>query len=98
MISFLNNYMDYASILLEIQESNAFPIKKCDNNYTELAKVSPNKFGIHLTTIDGDDFGVGDSDEKFSIQVFQSVNRPLAFFFGMKEYGKSRRRTFWYCF
>jgi glutaminase len=37
----------------------------------QLAKVSPNKFGIHLTTIDGDDFGVGDSDEKFSIQVFQ---------------------------
>jgi hypothetical protein len=28
MISFLNNHMDYASILLEIQEeSNAFPIK-----------------------------------------------------------------------
>jgi hypothetical protein len=41
-----------------------------------------------LTTIDRDDFGVGDSDEKFSIQVFQSVNRRFGLFFGMKEYGK----------
>jgi glutaminase len=57
--------MDYASILLEIQEeSNAFPIKgNVTTTIPELAKVSPNKFGIHLTTIDGDDFGVGDSDE-----------------------------------
>jgi glutaminase len=40
-----------------------------------------------LTTIDGDDFGVGDSDEKFSIQ---SISKALtvAFSFGMKEYGK----------
>jgi glutaminase len=63
--------MDYASILLEIQEeSNAFPIKGMWQLY-ELAKVSPNKFGIHLTTIDGDDFGVGDSDENFLFKVFQ---------------------------
>jgi hypothetical protein len=27
-----------------------FQLRECDNNYTELAK-SPNKFGIHLTTI-----------------------------------------------
>jgi glutaminase len=54
----------------------------------ELAKVSPNKFGIHLTTID-DDFGVGDSDEKFSIQsISKALTVALAFSFGMKEYGK----------
>jgi glutaminase len=65
--------MDYASILLEIQEeSNAFPIKgNVTTTIPELAKVSPNKFGIHLTTIDGDDFGVGDSDEKILFKVFQ---------------------------
>jgi glutaminase len=39
----------------------------------ELAKVSPNKFGIHLTTIDGDDFGVGDSDEN----SIQSISKAL---------------------
>jgi glutaminase len=51
--------------------------------------VSPNKFGIHLTTIDGDDFGVGDSDEN---SLFKSISKALtvalAFSFGMKEYGK----------
>jgi glutaminase len=78
--------MDYASILLEIQESNAFPIK-CDNNL-QVAKVSPNKFGIHLTTIDGDDFGVGDSDEKFYSSISKALTVALAFSFGMKEYGK----------
>jgi glutaminase len=85
MISFLNNYyMDYASILLEIQEeSNAFPIKgNVTTTIPELAKVSPNKFGIHLTTIDGDDFGVGDSDEKFSIQsISKALTVALAFSF-----------------
>jgi glutaminase len=63
--------MDYASILLEIQEeSNAFQLK--DNNYIPELEVSPNKFGIHLTTIDGDDFGVGDSDENFYSKYFKS--------------------------
>jgi hypothetical protein len=40
-----------------------------------------------LTTIDGDDFGVGDSDENFYSKYFKSVNRH-GLFFGMKEYGK----------
>ncbi|MFT4983861.1 MAG: glutaminase [Flavobacterium sp.] len=76
--------MDYASILLEIQEeSNAFPIKgSVTKTIPELAKVSPNKFGIHLTTIDGDNFGVGDSDEKFSIQsISKALTVALAFSF-----------------
>jgi glutaminase len=68
--------MDYASILEEIQqESDAF---LTTGNVTitipELAKVDPNKFGIHLTTIDGADFGIGDSKEKFSIQ---SISKAL---------------------
>jgi glutaminase len=76
---------------LEIQEeSNAFPIKGNVTTTMELAKVvSPNKFGIHLTTIDGDDFGVGDSDENFLFKYFKSVNRRFGLFFWMmKEYGK----------
>jgi glutaminase len=43
--------------------------------------VSPNKFGIHLTTIDGDDFGVGDSDENSLFKYFKSVNRRFGLFF-----------------
>ena len=39
----------------------------------ELAKVSPDKFAIHLTTISGDDYSVGDSEEPFSIQSISKV-------------------------
>jgi glutaminase len=73
--------MDYASILLEIQEeSNAFPIKGNVTTIPELAKVSPNKFGIHLTTIDGDDFEL-ETVMKISLKYFKSVNRRFGLFF-----------------
>jgi glutaminase len=39
----------------------------------ELAKVSPDKFAIHLTTISGEDYSVGDSEEPFSIQSISKV-------------------------
>jgi glutaminase len=39
----------------------------------ELAKVNPNKFGVHITTLNDDNFGVGDSEEKFSIQSIAKV-------------------------
>lgn len=76
--------MDYRSILQEIkEESNQLPTT---GNVTvtipELAKINPNKFGIHLTTIDGGDFGVGDSNEKFSIQsISKALTVALAFSF-----------------
>ena len=39
----------------------------------QLGSVDPNKFGMHLTTIDGTEFGVGDHDERFSIQSITKV-------------------------
>ncbi len=39
----------------------------------ELAGVSPDKFGIYLLTVDGKEYKVGDSDEKFSIQSISKV-------------------------
>lgn len=39
----------------------------------ELAKVNPDKFGIYLTTIDNNSFGVGDYQTKFSIQSIAKV-------------------------
>ena len=39
----------------------------------QLKSVDPNKFGIHLTTVDGDEFGAGDNDERFSIQSITKV-------------------------
>lgn len=39
----------------------------------ELARVDPNKFGMHITTVGGDEIGVGDSEERFSIQSITKV-------------------------
>lgn len=40
----------------------------------ELAEVNPDKLGISLLTIGGDEINVGDSNERFSIQ---SISKPL---------------------
>ena len=39
----------------------------------ELAKVNPNQFGIYLTTIENEEYGVGDSHTKLSIQSIAKV-------------------------
>lgn len=39
----------------------------------ELASVSPDKFGIHLYSVKGDNYGLGDNLEKFSIQSIAKV-------------------------
>lgn len=39
----------------------------------ELGSVDHTKFGVHLTTMDGDSFSHGDSHEKFSIQSIAKV-------------------------
>lgn len=76
--------MEYPTILQEIhQDLKDFPsIGKVTTTIPELAKVNPDKFGIHLTTIDGNDFGIGDSEEKFSIQsISKALTVALAFSF-----------------
>lgn len=39
----------------------------------ELSNVDPNKFGVHLSTINHEHFSFGDADEKFSIQSIAKV-------------------------
>lgn len=39
----------------------------------ELASVDPSKFGVHMNTLDGDNFGMGDNLQKFSIQSISKV-------------------------
>lgn len=39
----------------------------------ELANINPSKFGVHITTLKEGSFGIGDSDEKFSIQSISKV-------------------------
>ena len=39
----------------------------------QLGSVDPNKFGMHLMTVDGAEYGVGDNEERFSIQSITKV-------------------------
>ena len=39
----------------------------------ELSEVNPNRFGVQLTTIEGEKFAFGDSDVRFSIQSIAKV-------------------------
>ncbi|TDE53639.1 glutaminase [Flavobacterium sp. GT3P67] len=76
--------MNYEAILQEVyQEAKMIPtIGNVSTSIPELSKVDPDKFGIHLTTIDGEDYGVGDCNEKFSIQsVSKALTVALAFSF-----------------
>lgn len=76
--------MNYETILKEIyREAKLLPsIGNVSKSIPELAKIDGNKFGIHLTTIDGVDFGIGDSNEKLSIQsVSKALTVALAFSF-----------------
>lgn len=76
--------MNYQKILEEVfHEAKSFPqIGNVPDTIPELAKIDPNKFGIHLTTIKGEDYGIGDSNEKFSIQsVSKALTVALAFSF-----------------
>lgn len=67
--------MVYNTILQEIkQDLLNYPIQgKVSSTIPELTLVDPDKFGIHLTTIDGEDFEIGDSNVKFSIQSVSKV-------------------------
>ena len=39
----------------------------------ELSKINPSQFGVHLTTIENKEFGVGDNLQRFSIQSIAKV-------------------------
>ena len=56
----------------------------------ELQKVSSDKFGVHLCTADGENFGFGDSEEKFSIQSISKV-LSLTMAFEIEEDGLWKR-------
>ncbi|WP_179319932.1 glutaminase [Winogradskyella helgolandensis] len=66
---------DYSQII-----ENAYKFTKSLKNQgklatyiPELANVDPDKFGVHMTKLDGDNFGIGDHLEKFSIQSIAKV-------------------------
>jgi glutaminase len=79
--------MNLQSILNEVYaEVLAMNLEgKVSNSIPELSKVSPSKFGIHLATLEGENFGIGDSNERFSIQ---SVSKPLTLAMAFSKLGE----------
>ncbi|MEO9484427.1 MAG: glutaminase [Ekhidna sp.] len=67
--------MDYQGILDQIK--NKIDCRQLSGEVAtyipELAKVSPDKFGMHLCSTSGDDFFFGDSNEGFSVQSISKV-------------------------
>ena len=65
------------------QKVNTHPAKGVNAQYIpSLAEVDPNKLGIFLCTADGEGYGAGDWNEKFSIQSITKVlSLALAFKF-----------------
>lgn len=58
----------------------------------ELEKVNPDKFGIHLNTIDNQNFSIGDSNEKFSIQ---SISKALSVALACSFLGENTWKRVW---
>ncbi|WP_158841220.1 glutaminase [Polaribacter sp. L3A8] len=52
---------------------NVADIGKVANYIPELAFVDPSNFGVAVTTIDKESFGVGDFDKKFSVQSITKI-------------------------
>jgi len=74
--------MDHASILASVGADIA-PFRgqgDVASTIQELSTVDPDKFGIHMITVDGAEYGYGDNDERFSIQSISKV-LSLAFAF-----------------
>ena len=67
--------MDYQRIIEEIAiELESIPHEGEVASYIpELAKVNPNKFALNAHTVDGQDYNLGDVDERFSIQSISKV-------------------------
>jgi len=66
------NYVEvFSKIYYQLEVSN--DPGKVASYIPELRDINPNKFGVHLTTIDDDHYDFGDSDERFSIQSIAKV-------------------------
>jgi glutaminase len=80
--------MNYQKLIEEIYQK----VKSGDNSgevasyIPELKSISPEKFGVSISTIENELFSTGDSDEKFSIQ---SIAKALSLTLAYKEDGGS---------
>ena len=78
--------MDYQAILNAIE--HRIQSEKIEGEVAryipELAKVSRDKFGMHLSTLEGEHYSFGDSGEPFSIQ---SITKVLSLILALKHTG-----------
>jgi len=67
--------MDYQKLFSEIavELRKIKDIGKVASYIPELSNIDPSKFGIHLATLDDQSYGLGDFNEKFSIQSISKV-------------------------
>jgi glutaminase len=67
--------MDYQKIFVEVlKKMDGFKDSGSPASYIpELRDVDPSKFGVHLITNTNQNFSIGDSEEKFSIQSISKV-------------------------
>jgi len=67
--------MDYDKIIKNIysEVKHFYPAGKVADYIPELAKVDPDKFGVSLVTVYGEEINAGDCDERFSIQSIAKV-------------------------
>ncbi|MBX9851979.1 MAG: glutaminase, partial [Cytophagaceae bacterium] len=74
--------MDFQSILKEVKSEieNFRNEGRVASYIPELSKINPGKYGVHISTLQGNNFSIGDSQEKFSIQSITKVfSTSLAF-------------------
>jgi glutaminase len=67
--------MNYDNILnaIELEIKPFANLGNISTSIPELAKINPNKFAMHLFTVDKNDFSIGDNNEKLSIQSISKV-------------------------
>lgn len=70
----MTNPKNLQKTLASIQRTvTSNPIGEVASYIPELSCVDPNKFGMNVTTLDGNDVGIGDCEERFSIQSITKV-------------------------
>ncbi len=86
--------MNFQQVLDEIAINiKTLTVKGCvSKTIPELEKVNPDKFGIHLNTIDNQNFSIGDSNEKFSIQ---SISKALSVALACSFLGENTWKRVW---
>jgi glutaminase len=67
--------MKLQAILHEIyDELKVMPLDgKVADYIPELGKIKPDKLGMHLLTVEGEEYGIGDYEERFSLQSIAKV-------------------------